>query len=183
MPRAGLLPFPAHSGDDAIAAPTSVRPGDIRPPAGPPSRTAATPPDLNVKGTATGGVPADLLKVADFNNGDIGAGLILMAGVGHDTAYPELDLAKYLNVKGRFYVNLDKTRCVAEDTIAGAFQSIDDVTVNNPLQATRLAAAAARGRPGHPRARRSSPQCSDEEGVHPLDIRQIRLDRRDLPVP
>ncbi|MDF3293160.1 lipase family protein [Streptomyces sp. RB6PN23] len=90
-------------------------------------------PDLNVQGTATGGVPADLLKVADYNNGNIGAGLILMAGVGHDTAYPELDLAKYLNAKGRYYVDLDKTQCVAEDTIAAAFKTVDEVTVTDPL--------------------------------------------------
>ncbi len=90
-------------------------------------------PDLAVQGTAAGGVPADLLKVADHNDGNVGAGLILMAGVGHDTAYPQLDLAKYLNARGRYYVNLDKTRCVAEDTVAGAFRTIAEVTVTNPL--------------------------------------------------
>ncbi|MCQ4081249.1 lipase family protein [Streptomyces sp. RB6PN25] len=90
-------------------------------------------PDLNVKGTATGGVPADLLKVADYNNGGIGAGLILMAAIGHDTAYPQLDLAKYLNAESRAYVAFDKTQCVGEDAVAEAFKSIDQVTVTNPL--------------------------------------------------
>ncbi|MFI9099970.1 lipase family protein [Streptomyces fildesensis] len=90
-------------------------------------------PDLNVRGTATGGVPADLLKVADFNNGGVGAGLILAAAVGHDAAYPALDLAKYLNDKGRSVVNIVKTQCVAIDAIAGLFQRIDQVTVSNPL--------------------------------------------------
>ncbi|MFH8345853.1 lipase family protein [Streptomyces sp. NPDC018045] len=90
-------------------------------------------PELKVKGTATGGVPADLLKVADFNNGNIGAGLILMAAVGQDAAFPELDLAKYLNAKGRHYVDFMKRNCVAIDAIAGAFKKISDVTVRNPL--------------------------------------------------
>ncbi|MEU4200438.1 lipase family protein [Streptomyces sp. NPDC045470] len=90
-------------------------------------------PELKVKGTATGGVPADLLKVADFNNGNIGAGLILMAAVGQDAAFPELDLAKYLNDKGRHYVGFMKKNCVAVDAIAGAFKKISDVTVKNPL--------------------------------------------------
>ncbi|WP_443047941.1 lipase family protein [Streptomyces sp. H39-S7] len=90
-------------------------------------------PDLNVKGTATGGVPADLLKVADFNNGGVGAGLILASAVGHDAAYPALDLAKYLNARGRSMVNIVRTQCVAIDAIAGLFQRIDQVTTSNPL--------------------------------------------------
>lgn len=90
-------------------------------------------PDLNVRGTATGGVPADLLKVADFNNGGVGGGLILAAAAGHDAAYPALDLDKYLNDRGRAVVNIVKTQCIAIDTIAGLFQTIDQVTVSNPL--------------------------------------------------
>ena len=78
-------------------------------------------------------MPADLLKAAAHNNGNIGAGLVRMAGVGHDTAYPELDLTKYPNDRGRYYVNLDKTRCVAEDAFAGAFSAMQEVTVTNPL--------------------------------------------------
>lgn len=48
-------------------------------------------PELQVKGTATGGVPGDLLEVADFNNGSHGSGLIFMAAAGQDAAFPELD--------------------------------------------------------------------------------------------
>ncbi|MFD7665232.1 lipase family protein [Streptomyces sp. NPDC059788] len=94
---------------------------------------AAYAPELKVRGTATGGVPADLLKVADFNDGNVGAGLILMAAVGQDAAFPELDLAKYLNAKGRHYVDFMRKNCVAIDGIAGAFKKISDVTVKNPL--------------------------------------------------
>ncbi|WP_407289038.1 lipase family protein [Streptomyces sp. BP-8] len=90
-------------------------------------------PELDVKGTATGGVPADLRKVADANNGNIGAGLILMAATGQDAAFPELHLEKYLNEKGRHYVDFMKKNCVAVDTVAGLFKKISDVTVRNPL--------------------------------------------------
>ncbi|MFC5721944.1 lipase family protein [Streptomyces gamaensis] len=90
-------------------------------------------PELDVKGTATGGVPADLLKTADYNNGGIGAGLILMAAVGQDAAYPELRLDSYLNDEGRAYVAFMKHNCVAVNTAAALFKRISDVTVRNPL--------------------------------------------------
>ncbi|MFG2139997.1 lipase family protein [Streptomyces sp. NPDC048650] len=90
-------------------------------------------PDLRVRGTATGGVPADLLKVAEANDGGFGAGLILMAAVGQNAAFPELDLGKYLNDKGRRYVDFMKNHCVAADGVVGTFEKVSDVTVKNPL--------------------------------------------------
>ncbi|WP_407548159.1 lipase family protein [Streptomyces sp. Pv4-95] len=90
-------------------------------------------PELNVKGTATGGVPADLMKVAEANDGNIGAGLVLMAASGQNAAHPELNLEKYLNDKGRHYVDFMRKNCVAVDTVAGLFKRISDVTVQNPL--------------------------------------------------
>lgn len=62
-------------------------------------------PELKVKGTATGGVPADLMKVADFNNGSYGSGLIFMAAAGQDAAFPELRLDSYLNPAGKALVS------------------------------------------------------------------------------
>ncbi|MBC2877329.1 MULTISPECIES: lipase family protein [Streptomyces] len=90
-------------------------------------------PELNVKGTATGGVPADLLRTADFNNGGIGAGLILMAASGQNAAYPELRLDDYLNDRGRGYLRFLRENCVAANVAAGLFKKISDVTVRNPL--------------------------------------------------
>ncbi|WP_116212589.1 lipase family protein [Streptomyces olivoreticuli] len=90
-------------------------------------------PELNLKGTATGGVPADLLKTADHNNGNIGAGFILMAAIGQNAAYPELRLDTYLNDRGRHLVDYLKNNCVAANTAAGLFERISDVTVRNPL--------------------------------------------------
>ncbi|WP_424891391.1 lipase family protein [Streptomyces sp. XH2] len=91
-------------------------------------------PELNVKGTAAGGVPADLIKAAEFNDGRIGAGLILMAAIGQDAAFPELDLASYLNDKGRAKAAFLTAHCVTAGTAANLFSRISDVTVRNPLQ-------------------------------------------------
>ncbi|MGG8407038.1 lipase family protein [Streptomyces sp. 12297] len=91
-------------------------------------------PELNVKGTATGGVPADLLAVADFNNGSYGSGLIFMAAAGQDAAYPELDLDSYLNPAGKALVGFFKENCVAVDATVGSFKRISDLTTTNPLE-------------------------------------------------
>lgn len=90
-------------------------------------------PELKVKGTATGGVPADLMKVADFNNGSYGSGLIFMAAAGQDAAFPELKLDSYLNPAGKALVAGMKENCVAIDAIAGSFKRISDLTTRDPL--------------------------------------------------
>ncbi|MFK0217989.1 lipase family protein [Streptomyces vinaceus] len=91
-------------------------------------------PELKVKGTATGGVPADLLKVADFNNGSYGSGLVFMAAAGQDAAFPELRLDSYLNPAGQALVAGMRENCVAIDAIAGSFKRISDLTTRNPLE-------------------------------------------------
>ncbi|QES49560.1 lipase [Streptomyces venezuelae] len=90
-------------------------------------------PELKVKGTATGGVPADLLEVAEFNNGSYGSGLIFMAAAGQDAAFPELDLDAYLNPAGKRLVDFIRNNCVAVDAAVGAFKRISDLTTSDPL--------------------------------------------------
>ncbi|GHH41832.1 lipase family protein [Streptomyces candidus] len=112
-------------------------------------------PELNVKGTATGGVPADLMEVAAFNDGNVGAGLILMAAAGHDTAYPELNLDSYLNMRGKAYVDFMRKNCVAINSISAPFKRISEVTTRNPLEAPDWQARLADSRlgthaPDHP---------------------------------
>lgn len=94
---------------------------------------ASYAPELNLKGTAAGGVPADLVEVAEYNDGGIGGGLVLMGAIGQDAAFPELNLGSYLNDKGRRHVGFLKNHCVAADAVAGLFKRISDVTVRNPL--------------------------------------------------
>ncbi|MEW2525484.1 lipase family protein [Streptomyces sp. NPDC047071] len=91
-------------------------------------------PELKVKGTATGGVPGDLRKVAAFNDGSYGAGLIFMAAIGQNAAFPELDLESYLNPLGTSLIGALRTSCVADGSVLGAFKKISDVTTKNPLE-------------------------------------------------
>ncbi|MER6255094.1 lipase family protein [Streptomyces sp. NPDC001584] len=105
-------------------------------------------PELQVKGTATGGVPGDLLKVAEFNNGSYGSGLIFMAAAGQDAAFPELDLDSYLNPAGKALVAGMKENCVAINSIAGSFKRISDLTTRDPLAQPDWRAALNRSRLG-----------------------------------
>ncbi|WP_030722400.1 lipase family protein [Streptomyces sp. NRRL S-237] len=105
-------------------------------------------PELQVKGTAIGGVPADLLKVAEFNNGSYGSGLIFMAAAGQDAAFPELDLDSYLNPAGKALVAGMKESCVAINAIAGSFKRISDLTTRDPLARPDWQAALNRSRLG-----------------------------------
>ncbi|MGH4032421.1 lipase family protein [Actinomycetota bacterium Odt1-20B] len=91
-------------------------------------------PDLNVKGTATGGVPGDLMKVAKFNDGSYGSGLVFMAAIGQNAAFPELRLDSYLNARGKDLIGKLKESCVIDGSIGGSFTKIADVTTKNPLE-------------------------------------------------
>ncbi|MEU1804962.1 lipase family protein [Streptomyces sp. NPDC019937] len=90
-------------------------------------------PELRVKGTVAGGVPADLPATLEYNDGGVGAGLALMALAGQDAAFPELALDSYLNQKGKDDVAFMRNNCVSISTIAGLFQNLSDVTVRDPL--------------------------------------------------
>ncbi|MEV5979806.1 lipase family protein [Streptomyces sp. NPDC052114] len=90
-------------------------------------------PELDVKGTATGGVPGDLLKVAKANDGSYGSGLIFMAAIGQNAAFPELRLDSYLNTAGRTLLGALKNTCVADGAVLGSFKSVDSMTTKNPL--------------------------------------------------
>lgn len=90
-------------------------------------------PELNVKGTATGGVPADLASLAPVHDGSYGAGLLFMAAAGQDAAFPELRLDSYLNERGKDLIGFFRNNCVAADTTVGAFKKISDLTTSNPL--------------------------------------------------
>lgn len=90
-------------------------------------------PDLDVRGTATGGIPGDLMKVAEFNDGSYGSGLIFMAAIGQNAAFPELNLESYLNPVGKKLIGTLRDSCVADGAVLGAFKKISDMTVKNPL--------------------------------------------------
>ncbi|ORT59778.1 lipase family protein [Streptomyces sp. CB03238] len=112
-------------------------------------------PELKVKGTATGGVPARLASLAPVHDGSYGSGLLFMAAAGQDAAYPELKLDSYLNQAGKALIGFFRNNCVAVDTVVGSFKRISDLTVKNPLETPEWQARLAESdlgtkAPGHP---------------------------------
>ncbi|MFE0101629.1 lipase family protein [Streptomyces sp. NPDC059009] len=95
---------------------------------------ASYAPELKVKGTASGGVPADLAKVADSLEGSDSAGYLLMSAVGLNAADPALHLDKYLNDEGRKLADVVRNECVGTALEAGRGKTIEDVTTSNPLE-------------------------------------------------
>jgi pimeloyl-ACP methyl ester carboxylesterase len=94
---------------------------------------ASYAPELNVKGTAAGGIPADMVKVGQALDGGIGFGFLAAAAVGFNAAYPELNLDKYLNATGRqlFEDNIDK--CVDSVILNFGLHKIAEYTTTNPM--------------------------------------------------
>ena len=95
-----------------------------------------------MRGVVAGGVPGDLTAVADFVDGGPFVIFELLAGIGLDAAYPELDLDSYLNERGQDLMDAKDSAClvnVAELdqlllTLVGTlFSGIDDYTTSNPL--------------------------------------------------
>jgi len=82
-------------------------------------------PELNIKGTAAGGIPGDLPAVAEFVEGGPVVALALLASIGLDAAYPELDLETYLNDNGRALMEKAEDLClVSVDGIATLGETI-----------------------------------------------------------
>jgi len=80
--------------------------------------------ELNLVGAAAGGVPADLRAVAAALDGGPFAGLVLLAAVGFDAAFPELDLEGFSNELGARTYERIKDVCITQleglRTLAGA---------------------------------------------------------------
>ncbi|UNS98328.1 lipase family protein [Streptomyces tubbatahanensis] len=91
-------------------------------------------PELDVRGTASGGVPADLTQVAEASDGGDNAGFVLMSAIGHDAAFPGLHLGTYLNDKGRRLTARARDACASEILEAAAGTRMDELTVTNPLR-------------------------------------------------
>lgn len=95
-------------------------------------------PDLKVKGVAAGGVPADLIAVARGLDGSATMALALLAAIGFDAAYPELNLQSYLNADGKKLYEEHKNVCLVSiggfSAIGGtAFKRMSDFTTSDPL--------------------------------------------------
>ncbi|WP_348762446.1 lipase family protein [uncultured Salinisphaera sp.] len=71
-------------------------------------------PGLPIKGVAAGGVPGDLDRVAEHLDGHAFAGLYFQAFFGLANAYPEIDLERLLNDKGRAVEQRLSTSCLGQ---------------------------------------------------------------------
>ncbi|PCJ37873.1 MAG: triacylglycerol lipase [Moraxellaceae bacterium] len=58
-------------------------------------------PELNLVGTAAGGVPGNLQRVGEFLDGKLAFPFLLFAAVGLDEAFSDLNLFSYLNSDGK----------------------------------------------------------------------------------
>jgi hypothetical protein len=99
---------------------------------------ASYAPELNVKGTVAGGVPGDLGATAEFLDGSFFVAFALMASLGLDAAYPELNLETYLNPRGQELLQTAQDMCLVDfdgfaTLIEVAFTDIDDYVTTNPL--------------------------------------------------
>lgn len=96
-------------------------------------------PDMNLRGVAGGGVPANLARVALPLDGREGFGVMFYALVGQDHAYPELSLASFLNASGQSAVSeMQADMCVLRILQSFAGDRLDDYTDANPLNSERL---------------------------------------------
>ncbi len=78
-------------------------------------------PELDVRGVAAGGVPADLAGVFAANLGNrIATGLLISATTGFDAAYPELHLQDMLTPTGQALYADVQHDCVAQIVVKGA---------------------------------------------------------------
>ena len=87
-------------------------------------------PELNIVGVAAGGVPADIEAIARAIDGTALSGVYFGATVGLSRAYPEIDVDRLLNDKGRAAFETLDHQCIGEFTVQFAFQHMADyVTV------------------------------------------------------
>lgn len=94
-------------------------------------------PELNVVGAAEGGVPSDLKLMLQRNDGSATAGLLIIALVGLDRAYPEAGLYAALNASGRQIFATASDQCTLETAIPYAFTRIENyTTLADPINST-----------------------------------------------
>ncbi|CAJ63594.1 MULTISPECIES: lipase family protein [Frankia] len=100
-------------------------------------------PDLDLRGVAAGGVPADLVAVGRALDGRGAAGLGLAAAVGLDAAYPELRLDALLTASGRGVFAAVRTACSLALVTGFAGRRIADLTTADPMTLPRWRARLA----------------------------------------
>ncbi|NMI01743.1 lipase [Pseudonocardia sp. K10HN5] len=92
-------------------------------------------PELNIRGVAAGGVPADLAAVfASGSNSPLATGLIIAATVGFDAAYPDLKLRDLFTPAGQAVYDEIRHECVGQIIARGAPYTVRGLSaVPDPL--------------------------------------------------
>ncbi|MCM6775938.1 lipase family protein [Nocardia sp. CDC159] len=105
-------------------------------------------PELNIRAVAAGGLPTDLAGTARLVNGGFFSSLTMVAALGIDRAYPELNIRSFVRdpalieeITGSCYVDLGQKY---------AFTRLQDYTVNGvwPLDTPAIAAVVESLRAG-----------------------------------
>ncbi|GAB2755638.1 lipase family protein [Salinifilum aidingensis] len=86
-------------------------------------------PELDLRGSYAGAVPADLRQVAAALDGNVSAGLLGFALVGADSAYPEAGIPDILNERGKEMAQQIREDCVT-DIPHYAFTRSEDLTAD-----------------------------------------------------
>jgi len=92
-------------------------------------------PDLNLKGVAIGGTPANLQAVASNINGTVFFAFLAGTASGFSAAYPSLDLNASLTSAGQTAIAQLNTMCQIPALVTYADKTIQDYTVGgvNPI--------------------------------------------------
>ncbi|MEC3980740.1 lipase family protein [Amycolatopsis sp. H20-H5] len=101
---------------------------------------ASYAPELNVVGSAAGGVPVDLKRMLNHNDGNLGAGLGLLGFVGLVRAFPESGAMSLLNDKGRRFFTDNADACTLDIALFHPFDHLANYTkVANPAETPEAA--------------------------------------------
>ena len=90
-------------------------------------------PSTNVVGDASGGVPSDLVAVANNLNGSTYAAFLLYSIIGLNQDYPsQMNLSNYTNAAGVSAINTALSDNLVQATTAFSGAKLESYTVNNP---------------------------------------------------
>lgn len=133
-------------------------------------------PDLDLKGVAAGGVPADLSNIGRKIDGGPLAGFLLAAAVGLDRANPGLRLGALLNDEGKAAAKTIAGQCVAQWTVQFANHDLAEYTrVPNPLDVPRVSRIIAKNKlgGGRPAAPMHIYESVNDEFIPVGDVREL----------
>jgi hypothetical protein len=103
-------------------------------------------PELNIKGSALGGTPADMIAIGKRMDGSFMSSIFLMGVVGVSREYPDSDSFRpMLNAKGEEVERKLANACIADGALMYPFRKFEEfTTVKDPLNDPRAIAFAER---------------------------------------